>query len=307
MSRTLRPAVLVAALATATLLLSACSGTTGSGSSAEPATTGRIGVVAGENFWGDIASQIGGSRVVVRSIIDDPSADPHEYEVSAEDAAAVATAQLVIENGIGYDDFMRTLLDASPSDDRTVLSVEQVLHVTGAAPNPHIWYDIPRIPTVARAMQEALTRIDPEGAATYAANERTFTDSLQPIEDTIAAIKAKYAGTRIAYTERVPGYLTAAAGLTLGMPQAFTQAVEQGNDPSPAANAAFENAIRNHTVKVLLYNGQVTDQETATITTLATDAGVPVVGTTETIPPTDADYQSWQLRQAREILAALGG
>lgn len=302
--RRIRPVAVVATVAAAAFLLTACSSSPGSSSGSSGT---KVGVVAGENFWGDIASQIGGDHVIVKSIISDPDADPHEYESDAADAAALATAKLVIENGIGYDDFMSKLLSASPSSSRKVLSVQKVLNVTGATANPHIWYDIARIPTVAHAIEQQLTAIDPSNATAYAANEARFTAALKPIDDTVAEIKSKYAGTRIAYTERVPGYLTEAAGLTLGMPLAFTEAVEQGEDPSPAANAAFEAAIKNKTVKVLLYNGQVTDSETTNIKKLATDAGVPVVGVTETIPSTDKDYQSWQLRQAEEILAALGG
>jgi zinc/manganese transport system substrate-binding protein len=185
--------------------------------------------------------------------------------------------------------------------------VQKVLHVSGTSPNPHIWYDTARMPEVAEAIRQQLSKADPANAKAYAANAKKFDDSLQPIQDTIATIRSKYAGDKIAYTERVPGYLTEAAGLTLGMPQAFTEAVERGEDPSPAANLAFQSAIRSKTVKVLLYNGQVTDEETASIKKLATDAGVPVVGVTETIPKSDEDYQSWQLRQAKEILTALGG
>lgn len=285
------------------LLLAACSGSPAASSGSGT----KIGVVAGENFWGDIAQQIGGDHVTVTSIIKDPDADPHEYESDAVDAAALASAKLVIENGLGYDDFMSKLLEASPNSGREVISVQKVLHITGSSPNPHLWYDIARMPEVANAIRQQLSTADSANATTYAANAQAFDDSLKPVEETIATIKSKYAGTKIAYTERVPGYLTEAAGLTLGTPKAFTEAVEQGEDPSPAANAAFERAIRNRAVKVLLYNGQVTDSETANIKKLATDAGVPVVGVTETIPSTDKDYQSWQLRQAKEILTALGG
>lgn len=315
MHRTRTPSAVVTAGA-ALVLLAACAsgpggggGSTGPSSASSPSTgTGTtIGVVAGENFWGSIAEQIGGDRVTVTSIITDPDADPHEYETSATDAAALAGASLVIENGIGYDDFMSKLLAAQPRPDRAVLSVQKVLHVTGAEANPHIWYDTARIPVVAHAIEQQLATISPDDAAAFAANEKTFVAALQPVEDVIRTIKAKYAGAKIAYTERVPGYLTTAAGLKLGMPPGFTEAVEQGDEPSPADNLAFQNAIKDKTVTVLLYNGQVTDDETTKIKQLAKDAGVPVVGVTETIPPSDQDYQSWQLRQAKEILAALGG
>ena len=292
---------------TAALLLSGCGSPAGGVSAASSGSSAKIGVVAGENFWGNIASQIGGRAVTVTSIISDPDADPHEYESDAADAAALSSASLVIENGLGYDDFMSKLLDAQPKSGRAVLSVQKILHVTGASPNPHIWYDTARMPTVAHAIAQQLSAIDPKDAATFTAHERTFDASLKPIEAVVAAIKAKYAGTKIAYTERVPGYLTTAAGLRLGMPTGFTEAVEQGNDPSPADNLAFEKAITSRAVTVLLYNGQVTDAETTRIKQLANAAGVPVVGVTETLPTTDEDYQSWQLRQAKEILAALGG
>ncbi|WP_375400848.1 metal ABC transporter solute-binding protein, Zn/Mn family [uncultured Amnibacterium sp.] len=308
-TRTAASVIAVATAAATVLLVTSCASTAGGGPTSSAAGAGGsapIGVVAGENFWGDIASQIGGDRVTVRSIISDPDADPHEYESDAADASALSTARLVIENGIGYDDFMATLLSAQPNRDRAVLSVQKILNVTGSAPNPHIWYDTARIPTVAHAIEQRLAAISPADASTFAANEQKFDASLRPINATIATIKAKYAGTKIAYTERVPGYLTTAAGLTLGMPAGFTEAVEQGNEPSPADNLAFENAIKTRAVKVLLYNGQVTDEETTRIKQLADSAGVPVVGVTETIPKTDKDYQSWQLRQAKEILAALG-
>jgi zinc/manganese transport system substrate-binding protein len=292
-----------AGLAAGALVLSAltaCSSGGGGG-------TGKIGVVAGENFWGNIISQIGGTHVAVTSIISDPNADPHEYESSARDAASLARAKFVLENGLGYDDFMGQLLSASPNSSRDVLSVAKILSIGGDNPNPHIWYDTARLPDVAAAIAGELGKLQPANAAQFAANARTFDASLTPITDVISDIKAKYGGTEIAYTERVPGYLVDAAGLKLGVPSSFTQAVEDGNDPSPSDTAAFDKAIQTRTVKVLLYNGQVTDPETDRIKALASSSGVPVVGVTETLPDTDKDFQAWQLRQAEEILKALGG
>lgn len=294
----LRLVAAAAAAAVALAGLAAC----GSVSSADD---GRINVVAGENVWGDIVGQIGGDHVNVTSIIADPNTDPHEYESSDKDAIAIATAGLVVENGAGYDDFLSQLVDASPADDRQVLTVSDVLGVGGSDPNPHLWYDTAALPRVAGAIAGALGRIDPAHAATYAANARSFDASLRPIENTIAQIRRRYAGTEIAYTERVPGYLTQAAGLRLGVPTGFTEAVEEGTDPSPKDTVAFDDAISNRTVKVLLYNAQVTDTQTDEIKQLATSAGVPVVGVTETMPPGAKDFQAWQLSQARQLLAAL--
>jgi zinc/manganese transport system substrate-binding protein len=286
--------------------LAAC-GSSDKPASAAATSSKTIDVVAAENFWGNIISQIGGSHVHVKSIISDPNTDPHEYESDAQDAAAISKAGFVMDNGIGYDDFMDGLLKASPNASRDVLSVQTILNVTGSDPNPHIWYDTAQLPQVATAVSGELGRLDPADAATFTANAQTFDTSLQPITTVIGQIKAKYAGTKIAYTERVPGYLVQAAGLVLGVPASFTQAVEDGTDPSPKDTAAFNSAVTSKTVKVLLYNGQVTDSQTTQIKNLATSSGVPIVGVTETLPPTDKDFQAWQLRQAQQILQALGG
>jgi zinc/manganese transport system substrate-binding protein len=304
-----RPVLIAVSSLALTASLAACD-SGGKYVAAAPAASvgeGVVNVVAGENFWGNVIAQIGGTHVKVTSIISDPNTDPHSYESDTADAAALARADFVLENGLGYDDFLDKLLAASPRTGRDVLSVQRVLNIVGADANPHIWYDTARLPEVATAISSELAKRDPADAATFAANARVFTASLTPILDVISQIKAKYAGAEIAYTERVPGYLTEAAGLRLGVPATFTQAVEDGNDPSPADTAAFDSAITGRTVKVLLYNGQVTDDETTKIKQLATRSGVPIVGVTETLPPTDHDFQAWQLRQAQELLQALGG
>ena len=219
----------------------------------------------------------------------------------------MAQADLVVENGLGYDDFMSRLLSASPRRGRTVLSVQSILDITGPDANPHLWYATARLPQVAAAFATALGRLDPADASAYLANARRFDASLQPLLQVIARIRARYAGDRIAYTERVPGYLTQAAGLILGVPTGFTLAVEDGQDPSPADTAAFDRAVTSRSVRVLLFNSQVTDPQTVQIRQLAERSDVPVVGVSETLPAGAADFQSWQLDQDTELLRALGG
>lgn len=271
------------------------------------ATNGKIGVVAGENFWGNIAAQIGGDRVAVTSIISDTGADPHEYESDVQDAAALADAKVVLENGVGYDDFLAKLLSASPGGKRTVLTISDVVGVTGGDANPHLWYDPDYVLTAAHAIEAVLAKASPADASTFQANLGAFLTGEQRVVDVVDRIKATYAGTAVAYTERVPGYLLNAAGLTLGTPASFSRSIEDGNDPSPADNAAFEKALTGRTVKVLIYNAQVTDSATKHLRDLATSSGVPVVGMTETLPATEPDFQTWQADQARALLAALGG
>jgi zinc/manganese transport system substrate-binding protein len=265
-----------------------------------------LAVVAGENVWGDIAAQIGGKRVRVTSLISEPNADPHLFQASAADAAAMAHARIAIENGAGYDDFMGQLLSASGAHP-AVIDVQQVLKATGANANPHFWYDVARVPLVAQAIERALAAADPAGTSAFEAGSRRFDASLRPTLAVIAQIRSRYAGQPVAYTERVPGYLVADAGLTSVTPPGFAAAIENGNEPSAADTQAMESLIAGHKLRLLLYNTQATSAVTEHIRALARQAGVPVVGVSETQPSSDRSYQAWQLRQAKAILHALGG
>ena len=291
-------AIVIAAAAT---LVVACGSSTDS-----PGSGARLDVVAGESFWGGIAAQIGGARVHVTSLITDPNADPHLYQSTAADAAAVARAAIVIENGAGYDDFMGQLLSASGTHP-TVISVQRMLGAQGANVNPHFWYDVPRVPLVAAAVERALAAADPAGAPVYRADLRRFDASLGPLLALIAEIKSRYAGQPVAYTERVPGYLLADAGLTVVSPAGFASAVENGNEPSAADAQAMQALISGHKVRVLLYNTQATSAAAQYVENLARQDGVPVVGVSETQPASDHSYQAWQLRQTTAILRALDG
>jgi zinc/manganese transport system substrate-binding protein len=279
----------------------------GCGYAQAPVTPGVVKVVAGENFWGNIAAQIGGSHVRVTSILGNPAADPHLYESDVASAVAVAEARLVIENGAGYDDFLSQLLGATRNAGRVVVSAQAVLDARGTDVNPHFWYDIPRVPRVAAAIEAALARLEPADATLFAANLRAFDASLGPVEAVIARIRRRYPGAPVAYTERVPGYLLAAAGLTVVTPPGFAAAVEDGNDPSPADAAAMEQLMTGRKARVLLYNAQATSAVTQQVRALARQAGVPVVPVTETMPPAYRSYQAWQLAQATALLDALGG
>lgn len=270
-------------------------------------SNGKVQVVAAENFWGNITSQIGGSHAQVTSIITNPNADPHLYESDAHDAFAVASANVVIENGVGYDDFMDKLLAASPNKSRKVVSAQKVLNVTGSDPNPHLWYDTPRVPEVAAAIEQQLAAVDPKDAGYYRQNLKTFDASLQPLLNTEAEIKQKYAGAPVAYTERVPGYLLANADLSVKTPPGFASAIEDGNEPSPADTEAMDNLMTDHGIKVLLYNAQTVSAVTEQVKNLARQAGIPVIGVTETLPANEPTFQSWQLDQAHALLVALGG
>ena len=289
-----------ALVALAVLALGAC------GPAATPPLTGGapIAVLGAENFYGDLLAQIGGTRVTASSILSDPSADPHEYEASPAAAKLVADSRIVIVNGIGYDDFMQKLLGASTKPDRIVIDVQDVLGVKDDV-NVHVWYDPTTMPKVAEAATAALTKIDPQNAAYFSAQEAKYLAALKPINDKVAALKARYAGAPIAFTENVAGYLTDAIGLDVLTPPAFMEAIESGTDPAPADVAAERDLLTSRKVKALLYNSQVTSPLTEQIRELAMNNNVPVVAVAETIPASFKTFQEWQLAQLDELERAL--
>jgi zinc/manganese transport system substrate-binding protein len=282
-------------LGVATLALTACGG---------HSSSGRLDVVSAENVYGDIAAQIGGARVHVTSILSDPNADPHLFEPGTANGLAVANARVAIQNGLGYDAFMDKLEAAAPSSHRAQVSVAQLLGVSGKDANPHLWYDVPALSTIASGIEQALVHADPKGAATYRAGLARFERSLVPLRATVAALKRQHPGAPVAYTEPVPGYLIDAAGLKNLAPTSFTRAIEQGTEPSPAAVSAMTALVRDRKVRVLLYNSQAVSPITSRIRSEARAAGIPVVPVTETLPP-GLNFQQWQTGQAKALLAAL--
>jgi zinc/manganese transport system substrate-binding protein len=277
-------------------LLSACGSSTKAG--------GKLDVVAAEDVYGDIASQIGGSHVAVTSLLTSPSADPHLFEPGTSSALTVAGAKVVLQNGLGYDAFMTRLEDSSPSSSRSVVTTADVLGIHGKDANPHLWYDVPRLDRIAGAISGAFVRADPSHADAYRRGLHRFERSLAPLRREVAAIRTRFHGTPVAYTEPVPGYLVAAAGLRNLAPDSFTRPIEEGTEPSPSAVAAMSELVAQHRVRVLLYNAQAVSPITARLRAAAQKAGIPVVPVTETLPP-HRSFQQWQVAQARALAAAL--
>ena len=263
-----------------------------------------LGVVAAENVYGDIASQIGGAHVSVTSILSDANADPHLFGPGTQNALAVATARLVIQNGVGYDAFMSKLERAAPNDKRTVVTIADVLGVHRRDANPHLWYDVPALGRIAGAIANGLERSDPPRARAYRTGLRRFTASLLPLQREVAQIKKSFRGKPVAYTEPLPGYLIAAAGLKNLAPPSFTRAIENGTEPSPQAVAAMGALMTERRVRVLIYNSQAVSPITTRVREAAAKAGIPVVAVSETLPA-HRTFQQWQLAQAKALYRAL--
>ena len=284
-------------------LLSACRGPIGSPSPAASAS-GVINVVAAENFYGDIVKQLGGSHVSVTSILSDPNVDPHEYESNVQDAKAISTAQLVIENSGGYDDWMDRLLSASPSSSRVLLKVFDIAQIKLPA-NEHVWYSVDNVQAIAQAIAGDLKRLDPPGTATFDSNLQAFYQSLQPLQQKINDIKAKHAGTPVGLTETIYLYQAIPEGLNVLTPFAFEKAIAEGNDPPADTVATANNQINNRLIKVLIYNEQTITPLTTNLQNAARAKHIPIVPVTETMPP-GKTYQTWMLDQLDALQAALG-
>jgi zinc/manganese transport system substrate-binding protein len=280
------------------VLLAALAGCGGGSKSA------TLRVVASTNVYGDIARQIGGSHVDVTSILSDPNADPHLFEPGTKNGLAVSRARVVIQNGLGYDAFMSRLESSAPSNSRTVVTISDVLGVHGHDANPHLWYDVPALPKIATAIEQALAKADAAHAADYRSGLRVFVESLAPLQATVAQIRATHAGAPVAYTEPVPGYLVEAAGLRNLSLTSFTIPIEEGSEPSASAVSAMTTLATKHRIKVLFYNNQAVSPITQRIRAAAKAAGIPVVGVAETVPA-GLTFQTWQLKQAHELLQAL--
>lgn len=252
----------------------------------------KVQIVAAENFWGSLVSQIGGKDVNVLSIISDPNADPHEYESNTVDAKAIATANYVIENGAGYDSWADKLLSASPSSSRQVLNVANLVGVKDGG-NPHLWYNPTFVNQTIAQMEQTLVKLDPSDKNYFENNYQNLKTSLDSYQNRISEIKQQFANTKVAATEDIFVYLAQAAGLNLISPSAFIQAVAEGNDPPTDSVADFQNQLESGQVKVLVYNEQTVTPITESMKNIAANQGIPVVGITETIQPPDTSFQLW--------------
>jgi len=296
-----RPTALAASSLASALVLAAAAGC----GSEEAAADDGVQVVASTDVYGDLAKTVGGDRVQVTSVIDDPSADPHSYEASARTQLAVSEADLVIENGGGYDDFMGTLLSASERDP-TVLTAVDVSGLDADAEgfNEHVWYDLPAMSDLVGEVADALGEIDPDGAEDYAANAGGLQDGIAALVAREESARAAASGAGVLMTEPVPGHLLDAIGAQDLTPGEFAEAIEEGSDVSPAVLQETLGLLTSGSVRALVYNEQTSGPETEQVLAAAQTAGVPVVPVTETLPEGE-DYVGWMGANLDEVVAAL--
>jgi zinc/manganese transport system substrate-binding protein len=282
-------------------LLAACS----SASGAPTPPGGGIVAVGAENEYANVISQIGRKYVHVTAILNNPNTDPHTFESSPSVSQTVSSAQLVVQNGAGYDSWINKIEAATPDPKRKVIDVQTLLHRPDSTPNPHLWYAPSAMPAVAKAIAADLAALMPAHAAVFKANLAKFNASLQPWYQALAQFKATYPGTPVATTEPVGDYMLQAAGTRNLTPFRFQADVMNGVDPSPQDVSFQDSLFSGHKVRVFLYNQQVTDTLTQSFLGLASKYGIPVVGLYETMPTPGYDYQSWMLAEVRALQRAV--
>jgi zinc/manganese transport system substrate-binding protein len=294
------PIAATALLATA-LLATACSSGQPPATAADSAKV--IVAVGAENQYANVISQIGGRYVQVTAVESNPNTDPHTFEASPSVANAIAGAQLVVQNGVGYDSFMNKIEAAAPNPARKVIDAANLLGLPDSTPNPHLWYKPSTMPAVAKALAADMSALQPAHAAYFKARQRAFDRSLQPWYRAMAQLRADFPGAPVATTEPVGDYMLQAAGTRNLTPFSFQADIMNGVDPAPQYVALEDSLFKDHRVKAFVYNQQVTDSLTQSFLSAASHYGIPVVGVYETMPAR-YDYQSWMLAEVQALRRA---
>jgi zinc/manganese transport system substrate-binding protein len=262
-------------------------------------------VVAAENFWGSIASQLGGTRVQVTSVITSPATDPHDYEPTAADARTVASAQMAIVNGVGYDPWAGKLLAANPVHGRVVLTVGNLVGVEPGE-NPHRWYSPSDVQTVIRQITRDYITLDPKDADYFEQQQAHLeARALAQYKHLFATIKHSYRGIAVGASESIFAPLAEALGLKLQTPTSFLKAVSEGTEPNASDKSKIDRQIAREQIKVWVFNSQNSTPDVQRITDAARKKGIPITTITESLTPASATFQSWQSRQLKALAAAL--
>ena len=269
------------------------------------AASPKFDVVAAENFWGSIAAQLAGDRAATQSVIVNPDTDPHDYQPTASDARTMAVAKVAIVNGIGYDTWASHLLDANPSSGRVVVDVGDELGLE-EGDNPHQWYSPPSVRKVVDAITAAYVKADPGDAAYFNAKKRRFERSSLARYDAVrAAIRRRFAGVPVGYSESIFQPLGASLGLKLATPYGFAKAISEGTEVSAKDKQTVERQLRNHLIKVWVFNSQNLTPEIKQLNSIAAAEHIPVATVTETLAPATLDFEQWQVAQLEALTAAL--
>ena len=277
------------------------------GCSAPTTADDRIRIVASTNVYGDLAATVGGSAVQVTSIIRDPNRDPHDYQADARTQLALSKAAIVVENGTGYDEFVRTMLKAAGTHPVVVSAMGVSGHREATLNfNEHLWYEYPTVVSLVSALVDALSTADPTHQADFESRGGALIEKIKSLEGLEEKLAGTYRGTGVATTEPVADYVLSAIGLLDTTPFGFSRAIEDGMDAAPEDVAQTLAAIRDHRAAALIYNVQTAGSQTDAVIAAAKQADVPAVPVSETLPP-GLHYVDWQAGFLAELTTALAG
>jgi zinc/manganese transport system substrate-binding protein len=289
-------------VATALVLVAACSTTSATSSTSQSA---KIGVVAAESSWGSLAAELGGDLVAVKSIVANPDADPHAYEPTADDARTISTAKYVIFNGVGYDEWARRVVQSNANKSQLVLDIGALVGAK-AGDNPHRWYFPDDVRKVVDRIVDDYKRIDPAHAAAFDKSKADFeSNRFKRYTDMISSIRQKYAGTSVGASESLFVGIADATGLDLATPRSFVTAISEGVDPSVQDKSTVEQQIATKAIKVFVFNPQNSTPDIANLVDEAQRQSIPVVKFTETLVPEATTFIDWQVTQLQALADAL--
>jgi zinc/manganese transport system substrate-binding protein len=260
-----------------------------------------LDVVVSVAAWSDVVRRLGGDCATVTTIAAS-SAGPSE-DVVAADSAAFAAADLVVVNGARYDQWAIEAVEDSDADP-VVVSAAEVAGSGAARPDPQLWYAPRVVPEVAAAVARELAALSPDAAPYFDAQHTAWTAELQPYLAAVAALRKGADGHTGGTTLTAWGPMARDLGLAEGTPSGFLRSLRAGSDPAPEDVDAFETALREGDVDVLVQDGSADGGTAARLRDVAEDAGVPVVEVTE-FPPEDGAFVEWQVTQLAALSEAL--
>lgn len=267
----------------------------GHGPAAKP-----IRVVTSLNFYGEVASSVAGKYGQVTAVINNASVDPHDYQPSTQQAREMSTANVVIQNGLGYDHWLTKLARSQTGKRPVTIDVGRQVAGKHSGDNEHVWYEPTTMGKLATVLAARYSRLDPAHAGYYHRRARAYQKSLAPLNREITKIKHGMTNKkRVAVSEPVFDYALDHLGYQI-MDTHFSKAIEDGNDPSPQDVASLQAVIRHHQIAFFVENTQSDDQVINNLVKLARQNNVPVLRVTEA-KPAGLSYRQWMMKQYREL------
>ncbi|QLE60746.1 Zinc ABC transporter periplasmic-binding protein ZnuA [Furfurilactobacillus rossiae] len=269
---------------------------------ARTTSTTKIRVVSSLDFYAQAASAVLGQYGQVTAVINSPSVDAESFEPTTHTAKQVAKADVIIENGLGYDDWLGKVVAANGQEQRTINVGTDLMH-RRVGENPHIWYNPQAMPRLVAQMVTRFSSLQPEHKATFKRNANRYLKTLAPWKKTIKQLKRTGHHQAVAVSEPVFNDTLTAVNLKIS-DNHFARAVEEGTDPSPADIAKLTRDFKQHRVALWVVNTQNSQPIVNSMTKQARRYHIPVVQVTETLP-SNQSYVRWMTNELNQVKTAL--